>query len=380
MPGGFSQPASGAGALGGLLRGGLSRGAIPAAAVDLVLTSENVEVSDLDLFLQLTEDLKVPIVETRPRPVEKSVKSPVEKPLEKPFAEFGAREGLALYFRALGAYPLLTAEKERLLMRRARRGDRIARDEMIRCNLRLVVYLARRYKERGVAFEDLIEEGNLGLLEAIQRFDPERGFRFSTYATWWIRHGLGQSIAHFSRTVRLPLDFLRRLHQLLEAERFLTQKLGRFPREEDLAKRLGLSLAGVRRLASMREGSLSLDGAPSGSGDGPHALRPLRSSEDIESIVEGHLQKARIDAWLRALPATEELVLRARFGFLDGRPRSLAEVGRDVGKSRERIRQIELRAIGLLKSWVLAPSGGLGNHALHTGRADEPLASAPAPS
>jgi RNA polymerase sigma factor (sigma-70 family) len=360
MPGGFSHhglPSTVSDALGRLLAWGLTRGSISAKRLEKILMSQAVDPGDLDLFLQLSGDFQIPIVPTNrgngdSLPSKGSAGSNGKR---KPEVRGDNPPGLDLYFEALRAYPPVAASRERALMRRVRKGSESARKEMICSNLRLVVYHARRYRGRGVGLDDLIEEGNLGLFRAVERFDPERGFRFSTYASWWIRHALGQAVAHFGRTVRLPLDLLRRLHQLLEAERVLTQVLGRRPTEEELAQRMKRSLRQVRRLLSLRDGTFSLDSPVSPDSEGETFMRNLPSPDNLERIVEGHLQKAEVDVWLRELPAMDELILRARFGFLDGRPHTLAEVSRQVGRSRERVRQLEKRALLLLRAKALAP-------------------------
>lgn len=387
MPGGFSHhglPSAVSDALGRLLAWGLARGSISAKRLEKVLMSQAVDPSDLDLFLQLSGDLRIPIVKRR-RSNEGSRRSNGSRrngdsrggsgSRRAPRSQSGngkpstprsgtAPPGLDLYFRALSSYPPVSASRERALMRRVRRGSKSARDEMILSNLRLVVYHARRYRGRGVGLDDLIEEGNIGLFRAVDRFDPERGFRFSTYASWWIRHALGQAVAHFGRTVRLPLDFLRRLHQFLEAERLLTQRLGRPPTEGELSEHMNASERQVRRLMSLREGTLSLDAPISPDGGGDAYIERVTSPDNLEKVVEGHLQKAELDAWLRDLSPMEEVIVRSRFGFLDGRPRTLAEVSRQVGRSRERVRQVEKRALRLLRAKALAPWNGVGENPL----------------
>jgi RNA polymerase sigma factor (sigma-70 family) len=246
-------------------------------------------------------------------------------------------------------------------MRRVRKGCLAARNEMIQSNLRLVVYHARRYRGRGVSFEDLIEEGNLGLFRAVDRFDPERGFRFSTYASWWIRHSLGQSVAHSGRAVRLPLDVLRRLHQMIEAERAITQEEGRVPRDHELSRRLGIGVKSVRRLRSLRDGTVSLDASPPSGDEAQALITKIPSPECLERRVEGRLQRDELESWLRELAPAEELILRIRFGFDDGCPRTLAEVSRRIGRSRERVRQIEKRALRALRERSLASRSPVGN-------------------
>ncbi|MBU1701873.1 MAG: RNA polymerase sigma factor RpoD/SigA [Candidatus Eisenbacteria bacterium] len=357
MPGGFSVP----NAMGGLLRRGFDQGSIQAADLEETLEKRSIDPDELDLFLQLVSDLKIPIVEPQ-RERRRSRKESDSCLVGENRDSFPS--GFQLYLRALSKHPPLSASQERELMRSSRRGCTTSRQEMIKSNLRLVVFLARRYMGRGVSFEDLVEEGNLGLIQAVERFDPERGFRFSTYGSWWIRQAFAQAVANLGRTVRFPMDFLRRLYRLLEAERRLTQELGRFPSEEELARGLRITPAKVRRLQALREGSISLDTAISGDEKGESVINRFPSPENLEVVLEGHLQKAELDGWLRALPPTEEIILRARYGFLDGHPQSLAEIGRRMGRSREGIRQMEKRALRQLRGWVLAQPGCMGKHRL----------------
>ncbi|MBD3335955.1 MAG: sigma-70 family RNA polymerase sigma factor, partial [Candidatus Eisenbacteria bacterium] len=256
MPGGFSVPD----AMARILRRGLERGRIPAAELEQALAERPVDACELDLFLQLTGDLKIPIVDRRrPRHRRGGPAPPRPRPQREP-----PPAGLQTYLQALADHPPLSPAREKCVARRVCAGSRGARDEMIKCNLRLVVHHARRYTGRGVPLDDLIEEGNLGLIQAIDRFDPERGFRFSTYGTWWIRQAMAQTVADMGRTVRFPLDFLRRLYRLLEAERTLAQDLGRFPTESEVAAHLKIPIRRVRRLQNLREGVLSLDATPPG--------------------------------------------------------------------------------------------------------------------
>lgn len=369
MPGGSLSPRLPSDAIGRplaeLLRLGLVRGKISTRTLERVLSNGKIGSAEFDLFLQLAASLGIPIRRVgngSAPPAEHRVNGRNTGKVDGGHSEGPPLSGLQIYFRALRNCAPLTPEEERRVSREARKGDHRSRNEMIRSNLRLVVFHARRYQGRGVSLDDLIEEGNLGLFRAVERFDPERGFRFSTYASWWIRHALGQAVAHHGRTVRVPLDFLRRLHHLLEAERVVTQKLGRSPTETELADHLTTTVKSVRRLLSMRDGTLSLDASSPGDDDQSPFIRNLPSGDDLTGEVERRRQLAELESWISELPSTQRAILRARFGFATGQPQTLAQVSRLIGRSRERVRQLEKRALRFLRERALAPGNGVGKH------------------
>jgi len=260
------------------------------------------------------------------------------------------RDLLGVYLEAIGREPLL--EHQRLLAeaRRARAGDEQARRRVILSNLRLVVHIARGYRNRGLALLDLIEEGNLGLIHAVDRFEPERGLRFSTYASIWIRQAILRGLAEQSRAVRIPVQMLQQVNRFVQTQRVLRSRLGRDPDTDEMARELRISRTRVDRLASLITGLRSLDEASS-----RDAFERL-SSEDlgeappsVERLVELQLEHEKIDRLLRALSEREEQVLRIRYGFYDGVARTLAQTGDHFGITRERVRQIEARALDKLR-------------------------------
>lgn len=221
---------------------------------------------------------------------------------------------------------------------------------MILANLRLVVHIARDYRNRGLPMLDLIEEGNLGLIHAVDRFEPERGLRFSTYAAIWIRQSILRGIAEQARSVRIPVQMFQQVNRFVRTERALRSRLGRAPVIEDIARELGISQGRTERLASLVVGLRSLD-----EGSGIEAFEQL-SAEDlgeppasVEHLVELQLQHEKIDRMLRALSQREEQILRIRYGFHDGVARTLAQTGQHFGITRERVRQIESRALEKLR-------------------------------
>lgn len=262
----------------------------------------------------------------------------------------GERDLLDLYLNEIGRTPLLEHEALLVLAARSRRGDEQARKQVILANLRLVVHIARAYRNRGLPMLDLIEEGNLGLIQAVDRFEPERRLRFSTYASLWIRQSILRGLAEQSRSVRIPVQMFQQVNRFVRAERLLRGRLEREPRIEELAAELAISATRVERLAALVAGLRSLD-----EGSSMEAFEQL-STEDVaeappsvERLVELQLEHARIDQLLRALTEREEQILRIRYGFLDGASRTLAQTGEHFGITRERVRQIEARALEKLR-------------------------------
>ncbi len=268
-----------------------------------------------------------------------------------------------LYLGEIGFSPLLTAEEEVFYARRALRGDAAARKRMIESNLRLVVKIARRYNNRGLALLDLIEEGNLGLIRAVEKFDPERGFRFSTYATWWIRQTIERAIMNQTRTIRLPIHVVKELNVYLRAARELAHKLDHEPTAEDIAIKLDKPVADVSKMLRLNERISSVD-TPIG-GDSEKALLDI-ISDDKGSGPENSTQdediKYSIVRWLEELNPKQREVLARRFGLLGYDASTLEDVGREIGLTRERVRQIQVEALRRLRE--LLSTQGLSVEAL----------------
>jgi RNA polymerase primary sigma factor len=260
-------------------------------------------------------------------------------------------DSLRLYLRAIAKVPLLTADQEVLLAKRLERGDMSAKTQMIEANLRLVVSIAKSYLGRGLPFLDLIQEGSLGLIRAVEKFDYRRGYKFSTYATWWIRQAVTRAIADKARTIRIPVHMVERLNKVVHVERRLVQQLAREPQAEEIAAELEMTTAEVREIRRMAKLPVSLD-------------KPIGEQEDskLGDFVEDELAESpfevaavslrctEIKRALSALPERERQVIELRFGLHDGQPQTLEEVGRAFGVTRERIRQIENTTLKILAS------------------------------
>ncbi|CAH0538587.1 RNA polymerase sigma factor RpoS [Vibrio marisflavi] len=262
-----------------------------------------------------------------------------------------------LYLGEIGFSPLLTAEEEVLYARRALRGDEAARKRMIESNLRLVVKISRRYSNRGLALLDLVEEGNLGLIRAVEKFDPERGFRFSTYATWWIRQTIERALMNQTRTIRLPIHVVKELNIYLRTARELSQKLDHEPTAEEIALQLDKPVDDVSKMLRLNERVSSVD-TPIG-GDGEKALLdiiPDANNSDPEVSTQDDDIKSSLIHWLDELNPKQKEVLARRFGLLGYEPSTLEEVGREINLTRERVRQIQVEGLRRLRE-ILVKQG-----------------------
>lgn len=255
-----------------------------------------------------------------------------------------------IYLREIGFSPLLTAREEVELGRLVQKGDEHARRRMIESNLRLVVKIARRYINRGLAFLDVIEEGNLGLIRAVEKFDPERGFRFSTYATWWIRQTIERAIMNQTRTIRLPVHILKEINVYQRAARILAQQLDHEPSAEEIAGKLDAPIEDVKRMLGLDEKIASVD-APFEADQERTLLDaiPDEKASDPADLLQGEEVHSHIAEWLQSLPEKQREVVERRFGLSGREASTLEQVGLDVGVTRERVRQIQVEALGKLR-------------------------------
>ncbi|WP_228289612.1 RNA polymerase sigma factor RpoS [Shewanella cyperi] len=260
-----------------------------------------------------------------------------------------------LYLSEIGFSPLLSAEEEVYFSRKALKGCEKSRNRMIESNLRLVVKIARRYNNRGLALLDLIEEGNLGLIRAVEKFDPERGFRFSTYATWWIRQTIERAIMNQTRTIRLPIHVVKELNVYLRTARELAHKLDHEPTAEEIAAKLDLPSGDVSRMLKLNEKITSVD-IPLG-GDNDKALLDVLADDDSvgpDFKVQDEDISNSVVKWLNELNTKQREVLARRFGLLGYEPSTLEDVGAEIGLTRERVRQIQVEALKRLRDLLSA--------------------------
>jgi len=327
-----------------LIREGRDKGSL--TYDDIVAAFEDHELApdQLERFLTDLAERGIEVVETEGGPAE-AESANVDLTIDP------SLDSLRMYLREIGRVPLLTAGQEVSLAKRIERGDLRAKDEMIEANLRLVVSIAKGYLGRGLSFLDLIQEGSLGLIRAVEKFDYRRGYKFSTYATWWIRQAVTRAIADKARTIRIPVHMVEKLNRVVQMERQMTQNLGREPKPEELATELRMDIGEVRELLRLAQQPISLE-------------RPVGEDEDssLGDFVEDEaapspfdeasrtLRETDIRRALDTLPERERQVLELRFGLTGDQPRTLEEVGREFGVTRERIRQIENNTLRKLKA------------------------------
>ncbi len=262
-----------------------------------------------------------------------------------------ADDSVRLYLREIGKIPLLNAEQELDLAKRVVAGEKEAKDKMAEANLRLVVSIAKRYVGRGLDLLDLIEEGNTGLLRAVEKFDPDKGFKFSTYATWWIRQAITRAIADQARTIRIPVHMVETINKLLRTQRRLTQDLNREPTNAEIAKEMEIDEAKVEHIMKIKQDISSLD-ASIRDDEEESVLADFIEDEDTitpEESATGQLLKEQVKDMLGALTEREQKILKLRFGLEDGKQHTLEEVGQEFSVTRERIRQIEAKALAKLR-------------------------------
>jgi RNA polymerase primary sigma factor len=286
---------------------------------DIETEIEDIQMSDLDLDITIPEGI--------------SIDDPVR-----------------MYLKEIGKVPLLSADEEIELAKRMEKGDTEAKRRLAEANLRLVVSIAKRYVGRGMLFLDLIQEGNLGLIKAVEKFDYRKGYKFSTYATWWIRQAITRAIADQARTIRIPVHMVETINKLIRVSRQLLQELGREPLPEEIAKEMGMSVDKVREIMKISQEPVSLE-TPIGEEEDSH-LGDFIPDDDAPAPAEAAaftLLKEQLIDVLDTLTAREEKVLRLRFGLDDGRARTLEEVGKEFNVTRERIRQIEAKALRKLR-------------------------------
>jgi RNA polymerase primary sigma factor len=262
-------------------------------------------------------------------------------------------DSVRLYLREIGKIPLLNSEEELALAQKVVAGDKRAKDKMAEANMRLVVSIAKRYSGRGLDLLDLIQEGNTGLLRAVEKFDPDKGFKFSTYATWWIRQAITRAIADQARTIRIPVHMVETINKLLRTQRRMTQELNREPTIEELAKELEMEPEKVEYVIKIKQDITSLDaGVGRDEGEDDSVLGDFIEDEDTatpEESAANQLLKEQVQSVLSSLSEREQKIIKMRFGLENGKSHTLEEVGQEFAVTRERIRQIEAKALAKLR-------------------------------
>ena len=333
---------------------GREKGFVTYEDIEKHIPAELVNAETLDnLYFNLME-LGIDLVEEEKR---KSEEGPEETAPVAEFAEeMGDLEDLPLsdpvrmYLREIGKIPLLKPEEEVELAKRVEAGDPVGKAKLVEANLRLVVSIAKKYIGRGMLFLDLIQEGNLGLIRAVEKFDYRKGFKFSTYATWWIRQAITRAIADQARTIRIPVHMVETINKLIRISRQLVQRLGREPTAEEIANEMGIGSERVEEIQRIAQEPVSLE-TPIGEEEDSQLGDFIEDKElpSPEDAAAGQLLREQLEGMLQDLTEREKEVLRLRFGLEDGHPYTLEEVGRRFGVTRERIRQIEAKALRKLR-------------------------------
>jgi RNA polymerase primary sigma factor len=318
-------------------------------------TPEHIDILD-ELYTDLTEAGIELVSATEPSAEEFSDEWATEDEEEivlddQVYLDDIADDSVRLYLREIGKIPLLKADEELALAQRVVAGDKKAKDEMAEANMRLVVSIAKRYVGRGLDLLDLIQEGNTGLLRAVEKFDPDKGFKFSTYATWWIRQAITRAIADQARTIRIPVHMVETINKLLRTQRRLTQEMNREPTNEEIAKEMEIEVEKVEHIMKIKQDISSLD-ASVRDDEEDSVLGDFIEDEDTVSPEEsaaGQLLKEQVKGLLGSLTEREQKILKLRFGLEDGKSHTLEEVGQEFSVTRERIRQIEAKALAKLR-------------------------------
>ncbi len=342
-----------------LIAEGREQGYLPAERVREALRDVELTPETTDEILVLFHTLGIDVLEDERELREEASAEPDEAEAEQIApreldlsVKTATSDPVRLYLREIGKVKLLTAEQEVSLARRIERGDEAAKRQLVEANLRLVVSIARRYVGRGMSLLDLIQEGNLGLIHAVEKFDYRRGFKFSTYATWWIRQAVTRGLANQARTIRIPVHMVETIAKLIRVQRQLLQNTGRDPTPEEIGTAMGITADKVREILKVSQVPASLE-TPVGD-EGDSQLGDFLQDDAAPAppvAVEGVLQSEQLVTVLGLLTRRERAVLELRFGLRDGKPQTLEEVGRQVGLTRERIRQIEAQTLAKLKAY-----------------------------
>ncbi|HPZ05269.1 MAG: RNA polymerase sigma factor RpoD [Acetivibrionales bacterium] len=332
-----------------LLEKGKSKGMLTYKEIMDAFEEVELEPEQIEKIYETVENMGIDVVGDIDSEIKEMQNAEEEVDLTLPEG-ISIDDPVRMYLKEIGKVPLLTAEEEVELALAMEKGDKEAKRRLAEANLRLVVSIAKRYVGRGMLFLDLIQEGNLGLIKAVEKFDYRKGFKFSTYATWWIRQAITRAIADQARTIRIPVHMVETINKLIRVSRQLLQELGRDPQPEEIAKEMNMSVEKVREIMKISQEPVSLE-TPIGEEEDSH-LGDFIPDEDVPAPAEAAaftLLKEQLLNVLVTLTPREEKVLRLRFGLDDGRARTLEEVGKEFNVTRERIRQIEAKALRKLR-------------------------------
>ena len=317
------------------------KGSISTNALCDITEKYDMDASQMDFVYKSLSDASIQIVDEDQRDREL---------FEQALSDIGLDDPVKMYLKDIGRVPLLSADEEVDLARRMQENDEAAKKRLSEANLRLVVSIAKRYVGRGMLFLDLIQEGNLGLMKAVEKFDYQKGFKFSTYATWWIRQSITRAIADQARTIRIPVHMVETINKLTRVQRVLLQELGREPTPTEIAEKMGVTEDRVREIQKIAQDPVSLE-TPIGEEEDSHLgdfIEDEKTTTPSDSVAFTMLKEQLLGV-LDTLTPREEKVLRLRYGIDDGKPRTLEEVGREFNVTRERIRQIEAKALRKLR-------------------------------
>ncbi len=327
--------------LAGIIDGYAKKGSISTNALCDILEKYDMNANQIDFAYKAIGEAGIQIVDEDQRDKEL---------FEQALADIGLDDPVKMYLKDIGRVPLLTADEEVDLAKRMQEDDAAARKRLSEANLRLVVSIAKRYVGRDMLFLDLIQEGNLGLMKAVEKFDYQKGFKFSTYATWWIRQSITRAIADQARTIRIPVHMVETINKLTRVQRVLLQELGREPTPAEIAEKMGVEEARVVEIQKIAQDPVSLE-TPIGEEEDSHLgdfIEDEKTATPSDSVASTMLKEQLLGV-LDTLTPREEKVLRLRYGIDDGKPRTLEEVGREFNVTRERIRQIEAKALRKLR-------------------------------
>jgi RNA polymerase primary sigma factor len=337
-----------------LLNRGRSQGFISTEEVADLVQEGDLSAVEVEEFYATLEEEEITLIEGEIPEVTEEVVAPAAKVHEAPVIQIAhavaTGDSIRMYLAEIGRVQLLTHADEIRLAKGIARGDKRCKDKLVEANLRLVVSIAKKYRNRGVSFLDLIQEGNLGLIRAAEKFDYCKGFKFSTYATWWIRQAITRAIADKGRTIRIPVHMVEKVNKFHRTHRRMVQLLGREPLDEEIASELKIPIEEILRLQEISQRSISLE-TPVGEDDSSELgdfLEDAASATPTDAVSES-LLKLHLREALDELPERERLIIELRFGMKDDRPRTLEEVGREFDITRERVRQIQMKTLNLLR-------------------------------